>query len=51
MLTPCADYMFYGNNAAAGQFKEQVWGPVCGDPSTAEVTARDDVKFDWTARH
>ena len=28
-----ADYTFFGNNIAAGQFQEQVWGPVCQLPS------------------
>jgi hypothetical protein len=49
-LLTCSDYLFYGNNIAAGQFEEQVWAPVCSDPAISEVSAREDVKFDWTAR-
>ncbi|EAT76506.1 hypothetical protein HBI56_230850 [Parastagonospora nodorum] len=43
-------YNWYGNNVAEGQFREQVWGPVCHDPSVGEVKARQNVAFDWTAR-
>ncbi|KAF2821928.1 PR-1-like protein [Ophiobolus disseminans] len=43
-------YEAYGNNDSEGQFKQQVWGPVCSDPSAAEVQARDDVHFDWKVR-
>lgn len=42
-----ADYSFFGNNIAAGQFEAQVWAPVCHDPAAGEVAARQDVKFDW----
>lgn len=41
------DYSFYGNNVAPGQFEEQVWGPVCSDPSVNEVSERENVDFDW----
>lgn len=43
-----ADYSFFGNNIAKGQFEAQVWAPVCGDPTPGEVKERRDVKFDWT---
>ncbi|KAL5119915.1 hypothetical protein ACEQ8H_002277 [Pleosporales sp. CAS-2024a] len=43
-------YMFYGNNVAEGQFKAQVWPPVCKDPAVSEVMARSTIDFDWTAR-
>lgn len=42
-----ADYSFFGNNIAAGQFEDQVWAPVCHDPAAGEVVARQDVNFDW----
>lgn len=42
-----ADYSFFGNNIAAGQFEAQVWAPVCHDPAAGEVVARQDVNFDW----
>jgi hypothetical protein len=42
--------MYYGNNAAEGQFKEQVWGPVCADPTREQAKAREDVHFDWTKK-
>jgi len=41
-------YEFFGNNVAAGQFKAQVWGPVCNDPSVKEVAARESIEFDWS---
>ncbi|KAH8724176.1 CAP domain-containing protein [Phaeosphaeriaceae sp. PMI808] len=44
-------YYFFGNNVAEGQFRQQVWAPVCGDPAVGEVRARADVEFDWTVRH
>ena len=43
------DYSFFGNNIAAGQFQQQVWGPVCADPAVSEVKARENPKFDWAA--
>jgi hypothetical protein len=49
-LLTAIDYNFAGNNIAAGQFQVQVWGPVCSDPTVAEVSAREDTQFDWTAR-
>jgi hypothetical protein len=45
-LLTCVDYNWYGNNVAEGQFREQVWGPVCHDPSVGEVKARQDITFD-----
>tara|TARA_R110002003_G_scaffold3143_2_gene24841 strand:+ start:8461 stop:8682 length:222 start_codon:yes stop_codon:yes gene_type:complete len=56
--TPCwltgltyADYEYYGNNIAAGQFEQQVWAPVCHDPSAEAVAARASIDFDWTVRN
>ncbi|KAH9865973.1 hypothetical protein J1614_008537 [Plenodomus biglobosus] len=40
-------YSFYGNNIASGQFEEQVWGPICSDPTTNEVSERESVNFEW----
>ena len=45
-----ADYVYVGNNIAAGQFAAQVWGPVCADPSVAEATKRSDVGYDWSRK-
>ncbi|KAH7067986.1 CAP domain-containing protein [Paraphoma chrysanthemicola] len=43
-------YEFFGNNIAAGQFEQQVWAPVCHDPSAEAVAERANIDFDWTAR-
>ncbi|OAL00151.1 PR-1-like protein [Phaeosphaeriaceae sp. SRC1lsM3a] len=42
-------YSFFGNNIAAGQFQQQVWGPVCKDPAVSEVKARESPDFNWVA--
>ncbi|KAJ8105321.1 hypothetical protein OPT61_g10249 [Boeremia exigua] len=36
--------------AASTAFAAQVWGPVCGDPSTGDVRKRAEVGYDWTRK-
>jgi hypothetical protein len=44
------DYEARGNMNGPDTYKKEVWGPICGDPTRAQVKAREDLKFDWKKR-